>query len=591
MKRIANISLMTVAFFLSSVILLGANITLIKPIEGVTISQHNSLQKKYLEMSMAERISYFANYKTRTEMKSAGHYPLPVEFAWKWNGTGKACFTVFLCTSPDFKSCITTKTNKCSATMTNLMINQKYYWKISAVNNGEKTNSEVSTFVTEDSAPRLMQVDGVPNVRDLGGRKAMNGKRVKQNLVFRTAGLNSNARTLYYKQSELEKLPCYKTLAEENSSRQKNIQQLEQCLKNPKDIKVLPYKLDSIWTVFRPDSKKFKDADFFTKAAQLKKIPKDHFMGAEPEMLTMDKNGNFKFKTPQENAPSIFMQEFDSSEDGFMQVGCGADWFWCFYINGKQVYNIMDGNNKNPVSVKNHQLQIPVQKGQNLIAVLVRSGSAGWQWSCGSLPEGISNQKILTDNIHNQKKALKNLLRVEKGYKPGHTRLNVAMKKYMLEDLGIKSEIDLRSDYECRGMTSSPLGPTVTWFHYSSDSYGGMQNKNGKEAFTKVFKVFLDRKNYPIVFHCSAGQDRTGSVAFILNGLLGVSLNELYLDWETTGFWNSGLDFCHSTRFNSLIKGFETLPGKTMQHKIENYILGLGFSKQDIEKFRAIMLE
>jgi hypothetical protein len=156
MKRIANISLMTVAFFLSSVILLGANITLIKPIEGVTISQHNSLQKKYLEMSMAERISYFANYKTRTEMKSAGHYPLPVEFAWKWNGTGKACFTVFLCTSPDFKSCITTKTNKCSATMTNLMINQKYYWKISAVNNGEKTNSEVSTFVTEDSAPRLM---------------------------------------------------------------------------------------------------------------------------------------------------------------------------------------------------------------------------------------------------------------------------------------------------------------------------------------------------------------------------------------------------------------------------------------------------
>lgn len=31
--------------------------------------------------------------------------------------------------------------------------------------------------------------------------------------------------------------------------------------------------------------------------------------------------------------------------------------------------------------------------------------------------------------------------------------------------------------------------------------------------------------------------------------------------------------------------------GATLHEKIENYVLGLGFSKDDIEKFRAFMLE
>ena len=140
-------------------------------------------------------------------------------------------------------------------------------------------------------------------------------------------------------------------------------------------------------------------------------------------------------------------------------------------------------------------------------------------------------------------------------------------------------------------MTGSPLGDSVTWFHYSSHAYGGMQSRHGKEPFTKVFKVFLDEKNYPIAFHCIAGQDRTGSVAYILNGLLGVSEEELYLDWEATGFWNPDVHFCHRARFDHLVSGFEKLPGKNLREKIEGYILSLGFTAADIEKFRSIMLE
>ena len=140
-------------------------------------------------------------------------------------------------------------------------------------------------------------------------------------------------------------------------------------------------------------------------------------------------------------------------------------------------------------------------------------------------------------------------------------------------------------------MKGSPLGEGATWFHYSSAAYAKMQDDFGREAFTKVFKVFLDEKNYPIDFHCIAGQDRTGAVAFILGALLGMDEEDLYRDWETTGFWNGSAGFCHKNLFNHLVAGFDKWPGKTVNERVEAYVLSLGFTKDDIEKLRSILLE
>ena len=141
-------------------------------------------------------------------------------------------------------------------------------------------------------------------------------------------------------------------------------------------------------------------------------------------------------------------------------------------------------------------------------------------------------------------------------------------------------------------MTGSPLGPTVAWAHNSSSAYGGMQYKGGKDAFVKSFKLFCDEKNYPIVVHCIAGQDRTGSLAFILNGLLGVGEEDLYRDWEASGFWNKDPSFNHRERFDKLVEGFNAnFPQPTWREKMEAYVKSLGFTQEDIDKFRAIMLE
>jgi protein-tyrosine phosphatase len=49
-------------------------------------------------------------------------------------------------------------------------------------------------------------------------------------------------------------------------------------------------------------------------------------------------------------------------------------------------------------------------------------------------------------------------------------------------------------------------------------------------------RVLADPDNLPLVFHCSAGKDRTGVLAAILLGALGVKDQDIIADYATTAF-------------------------------------------------------
>ncbi len=568
-------------------------VVLLSPTEGAVVPTLSDGQKAYLALPRKERVKKFADPKYRGEMRALGYYPLPLTLSWT-NAAAMAKparYAVELARVPDGK--VVFMTNFTSAApagfvkVDNLEIARPYRWKVSA--NGCAATGH---FTTEDIAPRLVRLPGVPNVRDLGGRIGLDGRRVRQGLVFRTAGLNDNASATYYTDEELaERDPSFLQRRAALSAEAQKWRAFEgEVRTNVAALTLVPAKLSSEWTVFRPEVSR---AEYPTNAApalaKLNAIPAE-FLGAKAGKLTL---GPGKFQNLGKECstnPVILMQVVESPADGYIALSAGGDYWWELRANGKSAFDLLEaGNWRFPYTPESYHFAVPVRKGGNLIAVTVFSGTGGWAWGWNVTKK--KPVELVNDNARIAEKRLEAGTRLKKGMKKGGNRLKGAALDYALHTMGIRSDIDLRSDGECWGMEGSPLGKSVTWFHYSSAAYGGMQSAWGREAFAKVFRVFLDKKNYPIDFHCIAGQDRTGAVAFILNGLLGVEEEELFRDWESTGFWNGSPSFNHAKLFDNLYKGFEKWPGKTINERIEAYVLDLGFTKRDIDRFREIMLE
>ena len=182
------------------------------------------------------------------------------------------------------------------------------------------------------------------------------------------------------------------------------------------------------------------------------------------------------------------------------------------------------------------------------------------------------------------------------GEDPGRNRLTAEDIKYLTGTLGIRTDLDLRGSGETAGMKTSPLGEGVKFIWHSSQCYKGIFSDAGKKTMAKNFRVFCNRENYPIYFHCIGGADRTGSLAYVLNGVLGVDRHDLETDWESTFYpripdANPDPEFwCRESHFNN---GFSKYgkAGDSWTRRIELYLIDCGVTEAEIAEFRAIMLE
>ena len=171
----------------------------------------------------------------------------------------------------------------------------------------------------------------------------------------------------------------------------------------------------------------------------------------------------------------------------------------------------------------------------------------------------------------------------------GELRGTPESRRRILLETGLKTEIDLRSESECYGMTGSPLGDSVAWIHLPGRSaLDWYPTEEGKSFFSRCFKIFLEPGNYPIDFHCIAGADRTGSLAFVLGAVLGVPEAELVEDYTLTSFSTSGKR--QADKMRKGMKAFDGYPGKTINDRVCAYACTCGFTMNDIRKFRSIVL-
>jgi len=170
---------------------------------------------------------------------------------------------------------------------------------------------------------------------------------------------------------------------------------------------------------------------------------------------------------------------------------------------------------------------------------------------------------------------------------------------------GIRAEVDLREADDVP--SSSPLGSSVAFFAPGFDSgYNTMVRDNKpkvKETF--MFVVQCLRENRPVYFHCAAGRDRTGTLAILILGALGVSESDMAKDYELTYFspadWSMSTDdngnpvYKHTRNnysYPSVRKTiFKETDSGTYQERIVKYLLQIGVPQQDIDDLRSIMLE
>lgn len=164
-------------------------------------------------------------------------------------------------------------------------------------------------------------------------------------------------------------------------------------------------------------------------------------------------------------------------------------------------------------------------------------------------------------------------------------------KNVMLGQLGIKSEIDLRKTEgnEVGGITSSPLGDTVTYFSCPMEWDGDMLYDN-KEQVLRVFSILADENNYPVIYHCNIGTDRTGMISFLVNALLGVPEDDLIRDYMFSNNANIGGTRKASQMKNSgYYKAVAAAQGSSLSEKTYNCLVDLGVPSDQLDKVIEIL--
>ena len=172
--------------------------------------------------------------------------------------------------------------------------------------------------------------------------------------------------------------------------------------------------------------------------------------------------------------------------------------------------------------------------------------------------------------------------------------------KEQIQSLKLKSEIDLRKDDEKgEGYTDKSY---LNLNYLKAPLYYGGQNiltyknstYNNPETIKGIFDFLANESNYPVNFHCVRGTDRTGCLAFLIKGLLGIEEEQLYRDYLFSNFYNIGSavkleNILHPTNPSAASKYVNVLKlaeGDTLAEKIYNYLSSekVGVSTENLDK-------
>jgi protein-tyrosine phosphatase len=178
-------------------------------------------------------------------------------------------------------------------------------------------------------------------------------------------------------------------------------------------------------------------------------------------------------------------------------------------------------------------------------------------------------------------------------------------------ELKLTSVIDLRSDFEIKRQGLGTLPQTGFKYHnislmpdggdraanerrYKSFKDMGplytylIQQKEFREGLIKALEVMAGAGNLPLVFHCSAGKDRTGILAAIVLSILEVSDKDIIEDFALTGPYIEKL-FKEIKNDPRRMRAATDLPGYFWRADPDSMALFLNFLKREYGSARGYL--
>ena len=179
-------------------------------------------------------------------------------------------------------------------------------------------------------------------------------------------------------------------------------------------------------------------------------------------------------------------------------------------------------------------------------------------------------------------------------------KLSAADRAVLVGEMGIQHDLDLRGR-EGGGsgdepeMTESPLGNDVWYTRTQQYAWYALTPVATWQAY---FRCVIDAVTHrePVYFHCTAGADRTGTLACVLEGILGMSQSDIDKDYELTTFYSGSGSDANARRRNEsdwkgLINSINAVSGETFRDKCVHFAVGTcGMTMADINAFRAAMI-
>ena len=172
----------------------------------------------------------------------------------------------------------------------------------------------------------------------------------------------------------------------------------------------------------------------------------------------------------------------------------------------------------------------------------------------------------------------------------------------LTDQLDIGAELDMRAAYN-QGNNVSAFGflnakevgqDEVASYYYTSDSGQLVEHLTNYlyiYRWRREFNFIVDnlRAGRNIYIHCVWGANRTGYLALMMEGLLGVGYDGLVKDYELTTFCGQRLE--KKEKIDGVLEFFQNQEGNTLQEKFRNYFLKkLNVSKSNIDFFLSEML-